>query len=69
MGRKSGGDDSRGAGGHGASWAEKHLGPGWVEVEPGIYELLLSEVRTQSGLPSSSPTDDDEPDRADEEEA
>jgi hypothetical protein len=66
MGRKSGGEGSRGAGGHDVSWAEKHLGPGWVEVEPGIYELLLSEARAASGLRLSSPTDDEEPDQADE---
>jgi hypothetical protein len=46
------GQESRGGGtgGRDPSWVERHLGPGWVEVEPGIYEFLLNEVRTVTEL-------------------
>ena len=53
MGGTSGDDSSRDAAGRGASWVHEHLGPGWVEVEPGIYEFLLNEVRTQTGRRSA----------------
>jgi hypothetical protein len=50
---------SRDAVGRGASWVEKNLGMGWVEVEPGIYEFLLSEARTQTGPRSTVPDEDE----------
>jgi hypothetical protein len=48
-------------GGRGVSWVEKNLGPGWVEVEPGIYRYSLSEVRPQHGL-RLAPPDEEETD-------
>ena len=45
--------------GRGASWVEKNLGLGWVEVEPGIYEFLLSEARTHTGLRSTAPGEEE----------
>jgi hypothetical protein len=55
MGRESGKNGSRDAVGRGASWVEKNLGLGWVEVEPGIYEFLLNEARTHNGLQLTVP--------------
>ena len=54
MGRESGDNGSRDPVARGASWVEKNLGRGWVEVEPGIYEFLLNEARAQTGPPSTS---------------
>ena len=60
MGGESGEDSSHDAVARDASWVRQHLGPGWVEVEPGIYEFLLNEVRTQAGRRSAVPTESDE---------
>ena len=61
MGRESAGGTG-GTGGRDPTWAERHLGPGWVEVEPGIYQLLLGEVRTITGLRvTASPDEADDP--------
>lgn len=60
MGGQSGEDSSRDAAGRGASWVREHLGPGWVEVEPGIYEFLLNEARTQAGRRSAVPAEGEE---------
>ena len=59
MARESGENGSRDAVGRGASWVEKNLGVGWVEVEPGIYEFLLNEARTHAGLQSTVPGEDE----------
>jgi len=55
MGRESGENGSRETVARGASWVEKNLGLGWVEVEPGIYEFLLNEARTHNGLRLTAP--------------
>ena len=55
MRTQSGENGSRDAVGRGASWVEKNLGLGWVEVEPGIYEFLLNEARTHTGLRLTAP--------------
>lgn len=59
MGGKSSENGSRDAAPRGASWVEKNLGLGWVEVEPGIYEFLLSEARTHPELQPTVPGEEE----------
>jgi hypothetical protein len=51
MGQQSG--ESRAVAGRDASWAERHLGPGWIEVGPGIYRFEPSDT---SGSRAEAPT-------------
>jgi hypothetical protein len=60
MARGSDEGGSRESGTRGESWVEKNLGPGWVEVEPGIYEFLLNEVRTKTDLRVAAPIEDED---------
>jgi hypothetical protein len=64
MGRESGSGGSSGSGGRDKSWTERHLGPGWVEVEPGIYEFLLDEVRNKTGLRTTARRENGEDENA-----
>ena len=40
------------------SWVDENLGPGWAEVEPGVYRHTPHEINNETGLRFALPAED-----------